>query len=58
MVSSTARFNSPGGMAFDSVGNTYVADILNHTIRKVTQVGTNWGGDDHRRAGRRAPGFE
>ncbi len=29
-------------MAVDSAGNVYVADLDNHTIRKVTPVGTNW----------------
>ena len=41
-TNATARFNSPGGIAFDSAGNAYIADILNHTIRKVAQVGNNW----------------
>jgi sugar lactone lactonase YvrE len=39
---SAARFNWPSGVAVDSVGNLYVADFLNDTIRKVTPVGTNW----------------
>lgn len=30
-----ARFNSPGGIVSDSLGNLYVADTGNHTIRKV-----------------------
>ena len=34
-----ARFNAPNGVAVDSAGNIYVADMLNHTIRKVTQGG-------------------
>jgi ribosomal protein S11 len=29
-------------VAVDSVGNLYVTDTDNHTIRKVTPVGTNW----------------
>ena len=37
-----AQFNSPSGVAVDSAGNVYVADKSNHTIRKVTPVGTNW----------------
>jgi len=37
-----ARFYSPFGVAVDSVTNVYVADSDNHTIRKVTPVGTNW----------------
>ncbi len=34
-----ATFNSPSGIAVDSAGNVYVADTLNHTIRKVTSAG-------------------
>ena len=34
-----ARFDAPQGVATDSVGNIYVADTYNHTIRKVTQSG-------------------
>jgi len=37
-----AQFNGPGGVAVDTNGNVYVADTANHTIRKVTPVGTNW----------------
>jgi sugar lactone lactonase YvrE len=35
-----ARFQRPYAVASDSVGNVYVADIYNHTIRKVTPDGT------------------
>jgi sugar lactone lactonase YvrE len=34
-----ATFNSPSGIAVDSGGNVYVADTLNHVIRKVTSAG-------------------
>ena len=34
-----ARFNGPSGIATDSAGTLYVADTLNHTIRKVTSSG-------------------
>lgn len=37
---SAARFYSPTGVATDSVGNVYVADYNNHTIREVTSAGT------------------
>jgi sugar lactone lactonase YvrE len=36
---SSARFNTPGGIAIDSMGNLYVADTLNDTIRKITSAG-------------------
>ena len=35
----SARFSSPKGMAVDDVGNVYVADTNNYTIRKVTSAG-------------------
>jgi len=36
---SAARFNSPYGVAVDTAGNVFVADMGNHTIRKVTSAG-------------------
>src|SRR6266403_1728542 len=36
---SAARFTSPSGVAVDSAGNTYVADTVNSTIRKITPAG-------------------
>ena len=41
-IGSTARFNAPNNVAVDSAGILYVADVLNNTIRKMTQAGTNW----------------
>jgi sugar lactone lactonase YvrE len=35
---SLAKFNSPHAVAFDAVGNLYIADTLNGRIRKVTNV--------------------
>ncbi|HTL54109.1 MAG TPA: NHL repeat-containing protein [Candidatus Limnocylindrales bacterium] len=34
-----ARFNLPSGVAVDGLGNVYVADYGNHTVRKVTPAG-------------------
>lgn len=36
---STALFYGPKGMAFDAQGNTYVADMGNNRIRKITAAG-------------------
>lgn len=38
-VGSAARFYYPTGVAVDSGGNVYVADSINHTIRKITPAG-------------------
>jgi uncharacterized delta-60 repeat protein len=37
-----ARFNNPLFLTADAAGSLYVADTGNCTIRKLTQVGTNW----------------
>lgn len=34
-----ARFRSPRGVAVDDLGTVYVADVSNHTIRKITSAG-------------------
>ena len=36
----TARFRYPRGLAVDTAGTVYVADVDNHTIRKITQDGS------------------
>ena len=41
-TNSTARFYRPSGLAIDGAGTIYVADLLNHTIRRIAPVGTNW----------------
>jgi hypothetical protein len=40
-TNSDARFYKPYGVAVDTNGNVYVADEYNHSIRKITPVGTN-----------------
>ena len=41
-TNNAARFAAPSAVAVDSVGNLYVTDNGDYTIRKVTPVGTNW----------------
>src|SRR5262249_61523886 len=36
---SDARFSGPSSVAVDNAGNVYVADQINHTVRKVTAAG-------------------
>lgn len=36
---SAARFSGPSGVAVDALGNVYVADSANSTIRKITSLG-------------------
>jgi len=38
-LGASAQFNAPSGIAVDSAGNVYVADDLNHRIRKITPAG-------------------
>lgn len=38
-VGSAARFYFPRGLALDTDGNLYVADLFNYTIRKITNSG-------------------
>lgn len=38
-AATTARFNSPDGVALDAGGNLYVVDTGNQTIRKITATG-------------------
>lgn len=35
-VGSKARFYGPAGIAVDDLGNTFVAELWNHTILKIT----------------------
>ena len=35
----SAQLNGPSGLALDAVGNLYIAEYLNHRVRKVTPAG-------------------
>ncbi len=37
-----AQFNGPAALAVDTHSNVFLADSLNHTIRKISPLGTNW----------------
>ena len=39
-AASVARFNQPFGMAHDALGNVYIADTGNHTIRRMAADGS------------------
>ncbi len=41
-TNNAAVFSAPSGVAFDSLGNLFVSDQNNSTIRKLTPIGTNW----------------
>lgn len=38
-IGATARFNQPVGLAINSAGMMYVADVENHAIRQITPAG-------------------
>lgn len=39
---SSARFNSPSGVATGPAGNVFVTDAYNYTVRKLTPPGSDW----------------
>jgi hypothetical protein len=41
-INQGAQFSFPTGVVPDKAGNLYVADFLNHAVRKMTSEGTNW----------------
>jgi hypothetical protein len=41
-ANSAARFYFPAGVALDGLGNLFVSDYGNQTIRKLTLAGANW----------------
>jgi len=38
-TSQSASFNEPSGLVMDTKGNLYVADLMNHRVRKITPEG-------------------
>jgi streptogramin lyase len=51
-----ARFNQPSGISVDKMGNLFVSDYYNHTLRKINPSGevstiagkrTSYGGFDY-----------
>jgi sugar lactone lactonase YvrE len=38
-IGTAAQFNGPSGLAIDKSGNLYVAEMLSHTIRRITPSG-------------------
>ncbi len=41
-TNNAARFSSPTGVTIDSQDNIFVTDRINHAIRKIVPMGTNW----------------
>ncbi len=41
-TNSSARFYGPAGVALDGATNVFITDSLNHTIRRLSLLGTNW----------------
>jgi len=41
-TNNTARFADPRSVTVDLMGNVFVVDYDNYTIRKITRLGTNW----------------
>jgi NHL repeat len=41
-TNSVARFTNPKGLAVDASGTLFLTDYGNHTVRKISPVGTNW----------------
>jgi sugar lactone lactonase YvrE len=41
-TNAAARFATPVALALDAQTNLFIADQASHTIRELTQIGTNW----------------